>query len=376
MRPIHPFPARMAPDTVGRLIRGLPTKATILDPMCGSGVVLRLAAQMGIASIGFDIDPLAVLMSRVWTRKTSVQSALCTAETLVQRARRRQSHKCRLPWIDDCPETKQFVRYWFASRQRLQLRRLSFVLMKDGNKLPSHIRECLWLALSRTIVTKHTGASLAWDVSHSRPHKVRDENDFDVDAMFLQSTARLVQLLDEEQLDTSSRVRSGDSRKLANIQRHSIDAVITSPPYLNAIDYLRGHKLSLIWMGHSIPWLRRLRSTSIGTEAANLNTKRSTEITSALNNLRRFADLPSRQQNIVRKYACDAFSFLTEMHRVIKPGGRLSLVLGDSNLRGSLIENSKLFSHLARDLPPLKWSSVKYYFWLEDKIDGKEEAYG
>jgi hypothetical protein len=24
----------------------------------------------------------------------------------------------------------------------------------------------------------------------------------------------------------------------------------------------------------------------------------------------------------------------------------------------------------------LKWSSVKYYFRMEDKIDGKEEAYG
>jgi len=28
------------------------------------------------------------------------------------------------------------------------------------------------------------------------------------------------------------------------------------------------------------------------------------------------------------------------------------------------------------DLPPLKWSSLKYVFRMEDKIDGKEEAYG
>ena len=28
------------------------------------------------------------------------------------------------------------------------------------------------------------------------------------------------------------------------------------------------------------------------------------------------------------------------------------------------------------DLPPLKWSSLKYDFRMEDKIDGKEEAYG
>ena len=27
------------------------------------------------------------------------------------------------------------------------------------------------------------------------------------------------------------------------------------------------------------------------------------------------------------------------------------------------------------DLPPLKWSSLKYYFRMEDEIDGKEEEY-
>lgn len=30
----------------------------------------------------------------------------------------------------------------------------------------------------------------------------------------------------------------------------------------------------------------------------------------------------------------------------------------------------------ALDLPPLKWSSLKYDFRMEDEIDGKEEAYG
>ena len=52
--------------------------------------------------------------------------------------------------------------------------------MGEQIELPNHIRDCLWLALSRIIVTKHVGATLAWDVSHSRPHKVRTENDFDV----------------------------------------------------------------------------------------------------------------------------------------------------------------------------------------------------
>src|SRR3712207_7608036 len=43
-------------------------------------------------------------------------------------------------------------------------------------------------------------------------------------------------------------------------------AAITSPPYLNAIDYLRGHRLSLVWLGYRIGDLRLTRAVSIGAE--------------------------------------------------------------------------------------------------------------
>jgi SAM-dependent methyltransferase len=340
----------MAPDTVERLFNGLPKKATVLDPMCGSGVVLRCAGELGFKSIGFDIDPLAVLMSRVWTTKSSVRPALVEARALIERARMQRLRNCKLPWIDDCPETKRFTRFWFANEQRRKLRQLSYLLIRKSDDLPLHIRNCLWLALSRIIITKHAGASLAWDVSHSRPHKMREENDFDVEAMFLRSATHLVDILEEQGVKYAARVRIGDCRRLSNIRCHSIDAIITSPPYLNAIDYLRGHKLSLVWMGHSIPTLRKLRATSIGTEAARLHSGADANCDKALNDLREFSRLPQRQRNIVRKYTADASSFLLEMHRLVKPGGSLALVLGDSNIRGHRIENSKIFSHLARQI--------------------------
>jgi hypothetical protein len=60
--------------------------------------------------------------------------------------------------------------------------------------------------------------------------------------------------------------KRADARQLP-IRGSSVDVAICSPPYLNAIDYLRGHKFSLIRMGHSIEALRELRSANIGTEA-------------------------------------------------------------------------------------------------------------
>ena len=67
IQPLHPFPARMAPELAIDTLRDLPGSSVVLDPMVGSGTVLRHASDMGHAAIGFDVDPLAVLISRVWT---------------------------------------------------------------------------------------------------------------------------------------------------------------------------------------------------------------------------------------------------------------------------------------------------------------------
>ena len=58
--PIHPFPARMAPEIALSEINNLPTSSTILDPMMGSGTVLRVGSTNGHHVIGRDLDPLAV----------------------------------------------------------------------------------------------------------------------------------------------------------------------------------------------------------------------------------------------------------------------------------------------------------------------------
>ena len=64
----------------------------------------------------------------------------------------------------------------------------------------------------------------------------------------------------------STSIHAGDARNLP-LKDGSVDLVLTSPPYLNAIDYMRCSKFSLVWMGHSIGGLRRIRTDSIGSEA-------------------------------------------------------------------------------------------------------------
>src|SRR5204862_118189 len=113
-----------------------------------------------------------------------------------------------------------------------------------------------------------------------------------------------------------ARIEIADARHLP-LSAASVDIVITSPPYLNAIDYLRAHKFSLVWMGHRISSLRDIRSSNIGTEVSTGSNPDSAVVRSALANMGTIDRLPRRQQGMLTRYVEDMNSALGEIARVI-----------------------------------------------------------
>src|SRR4051794_7160929 len=114
---IHPFPARMAPELALEKLSDLAAGSVVLDPMAGSGTVVRQATELGHSAMGFDMDPLAVLMTKVWT--TPLDEAVYdeTRRTLAKLRGSKAARNARLPWIDDDPETAAFIDFWFGAEQ-------------------------------------------------------------------------------------------------------------------------------------------------------------------------------------------------------------------------------------------------------------------
>jgi len=329
-RAIHPFPARMAPEVALAVVGASASPMRVLDPMCGSGTVLSLGVHHGHQVTGYDLDPLAVLMARVATQPVDTYALDGLAKECLTMARRARATDAR--WSDH--ETREFARYWFGDVQRTQLVRLS----RAVNELDaSPERDALQVGISRLIITKSPRASLAADTAHSRPHRILDESEYDVYEGFRASVATITSTLEARELSGTASISRGDARDKRLFASNSFDLVVTSPPYLNAIDYLRGHRMALIWLGHKLSELRSIRSTSIGAEAARQGDPTEAHADLVCRVVKDAKQHDNRIQRLVLRYAHDMLELAGNVDRCLVVGGRVVVVVADSLLKGKRI---------------------------------------
>lgn len=339
---IHPFPARMAPEVAREALDSVLPGGRVIDPMCGSGTVARAAVEAGLRCVASDVDPLAVLMARVWTRRISATDLASGARALVSEA---QALAPSAIERGRDVETQRFVAYWFADAQEDQLARLSTVLRQQTGP----IKDALCLALSRIIVSKGMLASLARDTSHSRPHRVAVSNEFDVYSGFARASRYLATRLQPSRITGEAEVQCDDARTLVGWQDGTFDLAVTSPPYLNAIDYIRGHRLALVWLGYEVALLREIRATSVGAERGLDDSVAGCGVEPFVA-LQAGARMEPRHLGWIRRYAADMRRVLTQLRRVVRKDGGVVLVVGNSFLRGAIVDNAGLVASLAADL--------------------------
>jgi adenine-specific DNA methylase len=347
--PIHPFPARMAPGIALDVIETAKKPIRVLDPMMGSGTVLAVARAKGHKAIGVDIDPLAVLISKAWTTAIDAGEVRHRATEVLARAREDfSSRRVRDSYPEDAdPNTRHFVAYWFDPYARRQLAALSAAIGRVRNE---EVRGVLWCGFSRLIISKQAGASLAMDLAHSRPHRAYQHAPIKPFNRFLLVVDRVAEncvKAGDKNRGPATSTFLGDARQLP-IQSSTVDLVLTSPPYLNAIDYMRCSKFSLVWMGYQVKELTQTRSQSVGTEVGNREARDDCEICEITAELNLCPPLSNRNEAMLARYIDDMRTALREVARVLAPGGRAVYVVGENSMRGTYIQNSVVVSALAR----------------------------
>lgn len=348
--PIHPFPARMAPGIALEALGESKVPLRVLDPMVGSGTVLAVARAKGHRAFGVDLDPLAVILAGVWTRTIDAERVRDKAADVLARAKTKfgalTSSNAYPVGCDD--ETRKFIRYWFDDYARRQLSALAATISRVHDDAT---RDALWCSFSRLIISKQAGASRAMDLSHSRPHKVFEYAPVKPFNKFMTAVDTVVSncpKTEEGAVGPAAVVKQGDARKL-RVEKNSIDLVLTSPPYLNAIDYMRCSKFSLVWMGYNVGELRKIRGESVGTDAASQEAIEAGWVNALIKDLQLRPRLAGRTKALLSQYVWDMKLALGEVSRVLRSSGHAVYVVGDSTVRGTFVRNSAIIAAVAQE---------------------------
>lgn len=84
---LHAFAAKFPPQLPRVFIQGLTDEGeTVLDPMMGSGTSIVEAFLSGRRAVGFDIDPLALMICRVKTHPADFLEATWASKQVVSSA--------------------------------------------------------------------------------------------------------------------------------------------------------------------------------------------------------------------------------------------------------------------------------------------------
>ncbi len=346
---IHAFAAKFPPQLPRVFIQSLTSRGEkVLDPMCGSGTGLVESVGSDRVAIGVDIDTLALLQSSVKTTALSAESATGAVEKVVEEAKKHLGRPLTLE--TDLSErfdgkTRDFVDYWFSRRTQRELAALLRAI--DSEAENDRIERFLQVVLSSIIVTKSGGVTLARDLAHSRPHLDRSKKQGNAIRAFLQKGIRSSKALEFfREVHAPSMVVKGDARHLP-FKSNSMDLVVTSPPYANAIDYPRAHKFSLVWLGHRIAEMTEIRGDYIGAERIRSPLR---ELPPPVEDvLNKVEERDERRERIIRQYFLDIAKSLAEMERVIKPNRAVVVVVGSSSARGVKIDTHQYLAILGRE---------------------------
>ena len=334
---IHAFAAKFPAQLPRHFIEGLSEPGeTVLDPMAGSGSTLLEGWLLERQVVGVDLDPLALRQCRAKT--AVVDPALLEEEgrRVLAEARRRLEvgntlDKFRGNLTDT---TRSFLDYWFLEETQEELASLVSSVTEEADPA---VRNLLEVLFSATIVTKSGGVSRARDLAHSRPHRVTDKQPRSPFRMFENQLRQAIRAFGEmpDRGGIPGSILAADSRSLP-LADNSVDLIVTSPPYANALDYMRAHKFSLVWLGKQVAELSALRGKYIGSERQDTG-----EAMPLPDNAQRaivaLSEIDRQKSRILTKYLREMRQAIKEMHRVVRTGQAVIIVVGPSTMRGQRI---------------------------------------
>jgi DNA modification methylase len=339
----HRYPAKFIPQIARKLITDYTSqKDSVCDIFGGCGTTLVEAKLLGRKSVGFDINPVAKLI-------TQVKVSAILPESL-EKAREQYDKNYSIITTSQVNH-HQRLNHWFDQDTLVELDKIyqSINTINDAET-----RRFFLCAFSHNLKT-----SSKWLMKSIKPTVDRDKTVAppnltflrQVDSMIIKNKLFYEKLVGTNRLGVMANMYQRDSTKKLPVLNDSKDIVISSPPYVTSYEYADLHQLSILWFGddplHFKRWGRLtkdyddFRKTFIGSSFIRKHRVNfGSDIAKKIVN-----DLSLEDKSLagnVANYFVDTQKAFTEIKRILKPQGKVCLILGNTNLCGVNILNAEV----------------------------------
>ena len=348
----HRYPAKFIPQIVKKLIDEYARKGTevICDPFGGCGTTLVEAKLHGLKSVGFDINPVAKLITEVKITPIEPKILENGKEEFLK------FYEAATPHPSD-QERHERIKYWFDEATVRELDKIYHAIRKITD---DDVRRFFLCAFSHNLKN-----CSRWLMKSIKP--TIDKNKFipvplesflrHLNTMMSRNGRFYSELAYRPEVSTDMHLQ--DVTKEIPLESNSIDLIVTSPPYVTSYEYADLHQLSLIWFGEDpelfedwnrissefADFRRSFIGTSLKREARAVPNDVSKEKFNSVTAEATVNDLLQVNRPLatdVANYFLDMKMVFAEMHRVLKPGGKACIIIGDTKLRGVEILNAEV----------------------------------
>jgi len=288
---LYPYKGKFYPRVVRTLINafGLTQGNLILDPFNGSGTTTHEATLMGIESVGIDITPIGVIISKL---------------------------KNELPFLSENELD-------FTSQDLTEI--LHLIEKKEWKYSNDTIYNLMLIAYFDTVD------------AFARTSKYNSKGKM---GLFIEKFnyikachKKLIEIKERYNLVfKKARIIEDDVLELKKYTEfeNKFDAIITSPPYYFSIDYVGKDKIAYDYLGIN---MKKIESHYLGMK----NTHKPN---------RDYGNLPTR----VVLYYEDLRKSIENMYWALKPGGKIAIIIGDSTVNGRKIPTTMMTKKFCEEI--------------------------
>lgn len=337
--------------------------STVLDPWNGAGTTTDVAASMGFGAIGFDLNPVLVIVARARLLDASVTESLpALTEEILEGISTPSTIAAPDPletWIS--PSSSAVIRHLERNLQRVLVDHSAYHPLTDVDNLNrlSSLAALFYVALFemlRTQLRRFRPTNPAWlKIPDSPSARVRPSVRT-IDVAFRAAVEALSVRLTAKHTRVT---RGAGSVVHANatalpLNDASVDAVLTSPPYCTRIDYIVTTLAELAVLGY---WprgenVRALRRQMLGTPTMAGTDSRATlpsKVEDLLEVIKSHRSIASATYyyRYFHQYFSQLLVSLYELSRVVRGGGRCGIVVQDSYYKDVHVDLPEALTQMA-----------------------------